>query len=160
MTTLDGSDEYMSATVSVPKHRFAEFHTMFGRWLAQEQGTADGPAFEPPSGSAVGGEALRWKETDAPEAIIFLESLSDKALAIIDLWLDAPEGEWTSAEASAAATGLDGAYGVAGSLSSVGRAMKKVNRVRPFEHKAGEVAYYRISEPVRSLFLGARSEMR
>jgi hypothetical protein len=103
---------------------------------------------------------LEWKEGDIAEARTFLGSISDKASAIIDLWLDSPKGEWVSADASAAAAGLDGAYGVAGSLSSVGRAMKKVGRERPFEHRGGEVAYYRISEPVRTLFRKARAEIR
>ncbi|MCW3035605.1 MAG: hypothetical protein JWM17_917, partial [Actinobacteria bacterium] len=120
---------------------------------------AEAPAATDGSATSMGGGLSAWKEGDIAEARTFLGSISEKASAIISLWLDSPKGEWVSAEASAAAAGLDGAYGVAGSLSSVGRAMKKVGRERPFEHRAGEVAAYRISEPVRTLFRKARAEM-
>src|SRR4051812_11865920 len=109
---------YIDTTVAVPRERLAEFYEMFGRWLAG--------GLPPPATSAAGAQLRQaWGPDDVVLATEFYEWVSPKAAAILDLWMDSA-GTWhTGAETAEAAELNAGAYGVAGSLSSVGKASAK-----------------------------------
>jgi hypothetical protein len=147
---MDGPDEFINTTVTVPKDRLAEFYEMFGRWL--DASLAHNPADL---------RRATWDDNDIAAAIKFYEGVSPKAAKILDFWMDAP-GEWVSGQVTAEAAGLNGAYGVAGSLSSVGKAAARLARELPFEWKAGEPGAsgsYRMISPVADLFRQARGQL-
>jgi Family of unknown function (DUF6416) len=140
---------YINATVAVPAERLADFYEMFGRWLAGA------------SGRLVSSSAprLSWGADEVATAVEFYEWISAKAALILDFWMDHP-GIWLTSSDTAAAAGLAGAYGVAGSLSSVGKAAAKFGRELPFEWRAGAAGApgsYRMSESTAELFQAARA---
>ncbi len=124
---------------------------MFGRWLAG--------GLEPESPGVL--RRATWDDGDVDSAVEFYDRLSPKAARILDLWMDSP-GKWVSGDVTAEAAGLNGAYGVAGSLSSVGKAAARLARELPFEWKAGAPGAsgsYRMTAPVADLFRQARDRL-
>lgn len=143
-------DEHLSVTVNVPAERLAEFHQMFGRWLSEGSGA-------PVSGNGTG--LQRWENAEGALAASFYRAVSPRAKLILDCWMDATGP--VDADATARAAGLDGPYGVAGCLSSVGKASARLKVELPFEHFPGEgdtPTTYRILPTALSLFRSARAK--
>jgi Family of unknown function (DUF6416) len=143
--------ELVDVTVAVPIDRRAEFYKMFGAWL-------DGNHTTPTTGWRNG---TAWQADDETDAIRFYRSISTTARLILRFWAR-NAGEWMDANATADAVGVNGAKGVAGSLSSVGKAANKLGRQLPFEHEAGEAGgpgRYRMSPLVAKLFTSAGNEV-
>jgi hypothetical protein len=145
--------EHLPVTVNVPADRLGEFHQMFGRWLTN--GTVANA-----SPSAHSGGKLTWDQADVDLAIAFYRGISPRADRILDCWMDATDR--VEAETTAAAAGLDGPYGVAGCLSSVGKASARLNVELPFEHFAGDndkPSSYQMLSAAKPLFIAARNKV-
>jgi hypothetical protein len=143
-------DEHLSVTVSVPAQRLAEFHQMFGRWLSDSFGA-------PVPGNGIG--LQRWENAQVDLADAFYRAVSRRAKMILDCWMDATGP--VDADATARAAGLDGPYGVAGCLSSVGKASARLKVELPFEHFPGDgdtPTTYRMLPTALSLFRSARAK--
>jgi len=125
---------------------------MFGKWL----NGADRP--EP-----VGWRDGRgWGESDLADAETFYWGVSPYARLVLDLWASNP-GRWISGDETAREVGVNGAKGVAGTLSSVGKTADKMKRQLPFEHREGqpgESGMYRMSHEISGLFLAAKRSAR
>lgn len=142
-------DEYVPVTVSVPASRITNFYETFATWLA---GSGD----KAPQGSV----ARPWQPGDEDAAVDFYGSVSKTARMILDYWAVHP-GEWLSGDATATAVEVNGPKGVAGSLSSVGKAAAKMRRALPFEHQPGEPGTsgnYRMRPEVARMFRAAKVE--
>jgi hypothetical protein len=75
----------------------------------------------------------------------------------------APRRGELDADETASAAGLDGPYGVAGSLSSLGKAAIGLNVELPFEHTPGadgRLATYRMLTTAKPHFLAARKTVQ
>ncbi len=143
--------EHLAVTVSVPAERLGEFHQMFGRWLTNDPTGATKTSDRP-----VG--PLTWDRADVCLAISFYRGISPRAVKILDCWMDASDR--VDAATTAAAAGLDGPYGVAGCLSSVGKASNRLNVELPFHHDPGNDDHpttYRMLASAIPLFHSARS---
>jgi len=146
------NDEYVTVTVTVPGDRVPEFYGAFSAWLS---GKAVMPPAEPPE------KAARWKAGDEEAAADFYRAISANARRVLDSWAERPD-DWITGDATAQAAGLNGPKGVAGSLSSVGKASTKMCRALPFEHRPGAPGTsgsYRMRPDVAELFRRAKQEV-
>jgi Family of unknown function (DUF6416) len=146
------SNDFITTTVSVPVERLAEFHAMFGRWLASTDTTIE-PVKPGP------GQARPWTDRDQAVAVQLYGEVSDGARRVLDFCAARP-GEWITGTDLATAVGVDGPMGLAGTLSSVGKAAAKLAREVPYDYEAGEPGTsgrYRLSHPMARLLNGART---
>lgn len=144
--------DHIAVTVNVPADRMAEFHQMFGRWLATDVTVPGAPG--------AGDRYLRWEEADPDLAVAYYRAVSPKAARILNCWMDATE--LVDADATAKAGGLEGPYHVAGCLSSLGKASSRLNVELPFEHFPGEggtPSRYRMLPAAAALFRAARDRV-
>jgi hypothetical protein len=146
------ANEFVSTTVEVPIARHGEFHEMFGRWLG-------GPIEQDePTGWRNG---RPWTPHDRVDAHNFYERVSSTARKVLDFWASHP-GEWVSGEETAAAVGVNGPKGVAGTLSSVGTTANKLRKQLPFEHRdgpSGASGSYRMTPSIAALFVAVRTDI-
>lgn len=143
--------DYVSVSVSVPEQRLPEFYEMFGRWLSTN-GSVNAQA------GWINGDP--WTDDDGTAALALYRTISPAARAIVDFWVS-QHGQWTTGDETAAAVGVNGPRGVAGSLSSIGKAASRMKRALPFEYEPGEPGTsgrYQIKPAVAALFEAARRE--
>lgn len=137
--------EMIEVRVSLPADRHAEFHQMFGHWLASP---ADGDA----------SELTEWGPNDLDRAKQVWTQLSPKAKEIAGLLIDS-KGPIPAAEL-AQKLGFANEFGVAGTLAWPGRFCYAVGRklfIRWEETKEGSI--YSIEPHVATLFQQARDEL-
>lgn len=163
------SFEQLQVTVTVPEDRQGEFHELFGRWLEIPRelraaframvATFIEEGGRPPTTSETGWHNGRaWGPDDLADARRLYLGVSDMARAMLGFWAE-HSGEWVSGEQTAEFAGVKGPKGVAGSLSSVGKAAAKLGRQLPFEHKdgpPGASGSYQVTPLVARLLLAAR----
>lgn len=144
--------EITQVTVPVPTQRLPEFYGYFSTWLAT-------PAT--PAASATTGwkDGRPWAALTPEDAAKLYSGVSAKARAIIDYWLSL-DG-WATGDDTAEAVGVNGPKGVAGSLSSVGKACDRMGCELPFEHEPGadgNSGKYRIRVDFASRLRSIRAE--
>ena len=145
------TNEYTEVKVAVPVDRVAEFYKMFGNWL--EGG-------DPATSDKTWRTGAVWGPDDIADATAFYASISPTARRILSAWASR-SGQWLDAVRTAEEVGVNGPKGVAGSLSSVGKAANRMSRALPFEHEAGEgdtPGRYRMAPLVAELFRNAAKE--
>jgi hypothetical protein len=126
---------------------------MYGRWLGNGSAAVSAPAAGWRNGAA-------WESDDLPAALDLYRAVSPTARKVLDFWASRG-GEWASGSETADAVGVNGPTGLAGTLSSVGKAAGKVGRQLPFQHEDGEVGTsgnYRMSKLLCGLFAAASRE--
>lgn len=174
--------EYVSTTVAIPADRQADFHALFSAWLREgqepgrEQQGPKEPAPERRYGKAKPNPytARRRRSLEQQSRLVTYQDLlsatevdadalyrmiSAGARAVLMHWAQRPD-QWVSGSETAAALGLKGAKGVAGTLSSVGKAATKLGCELPFDYEAGEPGSsgrYRVSASKAAWFLNAAS---
>jgi hypothetical protein len=145
--------ELETVSVTVPRDRVGDLY-QFVAGLHETEGAA---------ARVTNGSELRrgWTAEDADVAAAFYRSVSSKAKSILDVLMDVPQGQTRSGEELARMTGLDkGPYGVAGSLSSVGKAAGKLHRALPYVATPGETggsSSYSMPRVIAELFRTARA---
>lgn len=148
---MEGSKELVTVSVNVPRGRLGDLY----RHVAALN--EDGPT---PTGPAVTQSGVRpWGADDADVADQLYRTVSDNARRILDQLIEVGDGSIGGA-ALARSAGIDkGAYGVAGSLSSVGKAATKVGRELPYRaqaNPAGGPGIYGMDPLVAELFRAAQ----
>jgi hypothetical protein len=154
---VEDSQEWVPASVQVPARRLSDFYRWYGDWL----GRPSSPTATYDDHQTQADRKTWSQEEDSAIATVLYEMVSTKARAILDFWMDYEAGAWVSGEETARATGLNGPYGVAGSLSSIGKAASKLSIELPFEYAPGETGAsgrYRMSEYVARLFRAPRDQ--
>lgn len=145
--------ELETVSVTVPKDRVGDLYQFVAGLYEPVRATVVGDQ---------GPDRIRpWMEQDVEVAAAFYGLVSPKARAILDVLMDLPKGQVLCGEALARAVGLEkGAYGVAGSLSSVGKAAGKLHRALPYvatPGESGESSDYLMPRLVAELFRAARA---
>jgi hypothetical protein len=143
--------ELVTVSVSVPRERLSELYRQVA--ALNEDG--------PPPGAQTGsrGGVKPWGSGDVEVARRLYAMVSANARSILDQLMKLGDGSIGGAQLAANA-GIDkGAYGVAGSLSSVGKAAAKVGRELPYRTTASDQGpgVYGMAETVSELFRAARA---
>jgi hypothetical protein len=146
--------ELVAVTLSVPRGRVGDLYRK-----AAELNDAD-PTTADPKG--LFGGILPWGNDDAELARQLYGMVSDNARRILDELMEMGGAGAIGGAELAKKAGIDkGAYGVAGSLSSVGKAAAKVSRELPYRatpNMAGGPGIYGMDEKVCALFQKARAD--
>jgi hypothetical protein len=146
--------ELVEASVTVPRSRLPELY----RYVAQLNDPRSAATDTDSEGSQ------SWSLGDREVADAFYKMVSPKARAILDVLIELPIGGQINGFDLAKAAGLaGGAYGVAGSLSSVGKAANKLRRELPYlaaPGETGESSTYRMTRLVADLFAAAQAASR
>ena len=138
----------MDTTVPVPEDRIAEFHIMYGHWLA-------GTEMEP--FDLAKPELLAWTNTKEDEELAraFWAKLSDRAKSLFSTLMDAPEKKFSGEDLAEALEIPNGKYGTAGVLAWPGRYSSAVGRFLPCNYENGPFgagASYSMTTEVAELF--------
>lgn len=149
---MEQEHELVTVSVTVPKGRLGELYALVG-------GLNGGGG--PPGGPSDGPEGPRpWGPGDEEVAGRLYDLVSPKARRILDELMAIGDAGSISGTELAAKAGLDnGAYGVAGSMSSVGKAASKVGRELPYRASPSEdeggASVYGMAGHVSKLFRAA-----
>jgi hypothetical protein len=147
---VEDKGELVTATVTVPRERLGDLYRLVGGL------NESGPL---PTGSASAPGVRPWSEGDGDVAEQLYRTVSENARRILDELMEVGDGSIGGVEL-ARRTGLEkGAYGVAGSLSSVGKAATKAGRELPYRaqaNAAGGPGIYGMEPQIAELFKAAR----
>jgi hypothetical protein len=148
---MQQEQELVTVSVSVPRERLGELYRLVA---ALNEG---GPPGGPPGAA---GAARPWGAGDEEVAGRLYDMVSPKARRILDELMALGDAGSIGGADLAAKAGLDnGAYGVAGSMSSVGKAAMKVGRELPYRATAsdaeGGASVYGMEGHVSKLFRAA-----
>lgn len=149
---MDSDQGFVTVSVTIPKERLGELYRQVA--ALNEDGSS-------PAGPLVAAMPVRpWGPGDTELAERLYGMVSENARRILDeLMALGDAGSIGGAELASNAGIKNGAYGVAGSLSSVGKAATKVGRELPYRtvpNAAGGPGIYGMEDRVSSLFRAAQ----
>ena len=149
---MEQDQELVAVTVSVPRGRLSDLYRHVA--ALNEDGSI---AVHSAGGNR---EPRPWTADDAELARHLYNWVSPNAQRILSVLMDLGDGHPIHGEKLAAIAEIPkGHYGVAGSLSSVGKASVKVGRALPYRASpsmTGGAGTYEMDETVASLFRDAR----